>query len=71
MISIMPAFRNRRKGLMHAPQEVSQWTVPEPLSRLRTVSVKNGAHRLGSNDPNSSSCDNAFLIKSKGKLIKK
>ena len=56
---------------MHAPQEVSQWTVPEPLSRLRTVSVKNGAHRLGSNDPNSSSCDNAFLIKSKGKLIKK
>lgn len=56
---------------MHTPQDVSQWTVPEPLSRLRAVSVENVAHRLGSNDPNSSSCDNTFLIKSKGKLIKK
>lgn len=56
---------------MHTPQVVSQWTVLEPPSRLRTVSVENVIHRLGANDSNSSSCDNTFLIKLKGKLMKR
>ena len=54
---------------MHTPQVVSQWTVLEPPSRLRTVSMENVIHGLGSSDSNSSSCDNTFLIKLKGKLM--
>lgn len=56
---------------MRTPQVVSQWTILEPPSRLRTVSMENGIHRLGSSDSNSSICDNTFLIKLKGKLMKK
>lgn len=56
---------------MSTPQVVSQWTILEPPSRLRTVSMENGIHRLGSSDSNSSSCYNTFLIKLKGKLMKK